>query len=144
MLLMLTASSLRAAELDTVEIRLASDTKNAFTARQGKQVEMSPKHATEFVITPGLANPGLVSLQLKSNKKFYIRHEGFVLFLHEFQKGKPLYDADASFKLLNTADGKLRFEASNYPGRFITVNASGTISVVANSPLEQSTFILKK
>jgi hypothetical protein len=141
---MFAASVLDAAEFETAVIRLANDSKTALTARRGKALEVSAKKATEFRIVPGLTNPSFVSIQLKGSDRFYVRHQNFVLHLQEYQKGSPLFEADATFKLLSSADGTVRFEASNFPGKFITVNASGTVAVMANSPIGQSTFTITK
>jgi hypothetical protein len=39
---------------------------------------------------------------------------------------------------------QVRFEASNYPGRFLAVSGDGAVVLVKSPPPEQSTFVLKK
>jgi hypothetical protein len=146
-LILFAAPILSAAELETAVIRLSSDPTKALAANRGKALEASTKRSTEFQIVPGLTNPSLVSLKMKTSARYYVRHQNFVLYLHEHEKGQEgtlLFEADATFKLLRSADGKVRFESSNYPGHFITVNGSGTVAIVANSAAEQSTFTLDK
>lgn len=89
---------------------------------------------------PGLTVPSLVSLQPADANKFYLRHERLVFHARKQPKGNSLCDAAATFRMLRTANGKIRFEASNYPGTFISVNESGTVILSANPSEDQATF----
>ncbi|MEK0446740.1 MAG: hypothetical protein RLZZ399_2061 [Verrucomicrobiota bacterium] len=45
---------------------------------------------------------------------------------------------------LSNSDGGVRFESTNYPGMFLTVNESGLVILAGNRPEEQSTFVLAR
>ena len=55
-----------------------------------------------------------------------------------------LFEGDASFRLVSLAGEKVRFEASNYPGHFLTGREDGSVVLLKNPPAAQSTFVLKR
>ncbi|MEY2599056.1 MAG: Alpha-L-arabinofuranosidase domain [Verrucomicrobiota bacterium] len=88
--------------------------------------------------------PELVSIQVVGPDHVYLRHENFVLHAQKQPKGHSLFEADSSFRMVPIDSGGVRFEASNYPGMFITVNESGSVVLAKGRPVEQSTFVLVK
>jgi len=127
-----------------VEIRLAGQPEAALSAYRGKVAECSPKHVSKYHLVPGIADSKLVSLEQVGATGFYLRHQKFVVFLHARPKNENGgYDADASFKLVHEGDN-VRFEASNYPGMFITVRDDGIVITARNPDPAKSTFLLKK
>lgn len=127
------------------EIRLDADPAKCLSIRPNKAVEMSSTRPRKVRIVPSLADASLVSLEAVEFNGFYVRHQKFIFFLHRrpLQLG-PLFDSDATFKLLQLDGDKVRFEASNYPGKFITVRDDGAVILSKDPPPAQSTFILRK
>jgi len=138
-------TSLFAESNDTVEIRLAAQPDAGFSAQRGKAVECSPKHVSKYHLMPGIADSKLVSLEEVGATGFYLRHQKFILFLYPRPKKveNGLYDADASFRMVQDGD-KVRFEASNYHGMFMTVRNDGVVIVARDPDPARSTFVLKK
>jgi hypothetical protein len=86
----------------------------------------------------------LVSLEQVGATGFYLRHQKFVVFLHARPKKENRgYDRDASFNLVHEGEN-VRFEASNFPGMFITVRDDGVAILAGNPDPAKSTFVLKK
>jgi len=135
-------SSLLATESRDVIIKLAND-ERTLSARTKQALQASLNKKTLFSIVPGLTDKNLVSIQLKGNKQYYVRHSNYVLYLHKFERESPLFEADATFRMISSVDGNVRFESSNYPGMFITVNSSGLVAIEKDRPVEQSTFVLE-
>lgn len=138
------ASVVPAAEFEVVEIRLDTSPAQGLAAQRGKPVELSASRASEFRIVPGMTNPTFVSLELVGAKGHYIRHQGFIVHVQERPKLSPQFDADATFKLIRGAGDKVRFEAVNKGGMFITINEAGAVILAGDRPPERSTFVLKK
>ena len=133
------------AKIQIAEIRSDANPAKCLSAHLGKAVEMSLTHARKFKILPGLADSSLVSLEAVGFTGFYVRHQKFVFFLQPRPKQlSPLFDSDATFKMLQLDGDKVRFEASNYPGKFITTRDDGAVILTKDPPLSQSTFVLKK
>ena len=127
------------------EIRLGADSAKCLSGQPGKAAEMSLKNVRKFKILPGLADASLVSLEAVGFTGFYVRHQKFVFYLQPRPKQlNPLFDSDATFKMVEVDGDKVRFEASNYPGKFITVRDDGAVLLSKDAPSDQSTFVLKK
>jgi hypothetical protein len=127
------------------EIRLDADPAKCLSGQPGNAMEMSPSHVRKFKILPGLADASLVSLEAVGFTGSYVRHQKFVFYLMPRPKQlNPLFDSDATFKLIQLDGDKVRFEASNYPGKFITTRDDGAVILTKDPPLSQSTFVLKK
>lgn len=139
-----TTSALLAAEPETAEIRLASAPAQALFATKDKAVEVSDKRASKFRLRPGLGNSKLTSFELVGAKDYYLRHQKFILHLHEKPKLNVGFNADASFKIVPMEGEQVRLEAGNFPNRFLSVNEVGNVVLIANPTPEQSTFLLKK
>ena len=141
--LLATACLLVAATPELVDIVLESNPQQAIAVQRNKAAEISTKKASKFKVVPGLISSSLVSLQPVGATGFFLRHQNSVLFLHERPKQNGLFDADASFKMIKLEANKVRFEASNYPGMFITAKEDGYLITMSNPPLDRSTFILR-
>lgn len=129
----------------TAEIRLDATPAKCLSGLPGKAVEMSATHARKFKILPGLADTSLVSLEAVGFTGFYVRHQKFVFYLQPRPKHvNPLFDSDSTFTMHQLDGDKVRFEASNYPGRFISVMDDGAVVLTKDPPPAQSTFVLKK
>jgi Alpha-L-arabinofuranosidase B (ABFB) domain len=127
------------------EIRLAADPAKCLSGLPNKALEMSSAHARKFKILPGLADKSLVSFEEVGFTGFYARHEHFVFHLRPRPKQlNPLFDSDTTFKMVQIDGDKVRFEASNYPGRFMTARDDGAVLLTKDPPLAESTFVLKK
>jgi hypothetical protein len=142
--LLATACLLAAATPELVDIVLESNPQQAIAVQRNKAAEISAKKASKFKIVPGLTSSSLVSLEPMGAKGFFLRHQNSVLFLHERPKQNGLFDADASFKMIDLGADKVRFEPSNYSGMFITAKEDGSLITMSNPPIDKSTFILKK
>ncbi|MFA6271436.1 MAG: AbfB domain-containing protein [Candidatus Paceibacterota bacterium] len=142
--LLATTCFLPAATPELVEILLESIPQQGIAVQKDKAAEISSKRTSKFKILPGLTSSSLVSLEPLGSKGFFLRHQNSVLFLHERPKQNGLFDADASFKMIDLGSDKVRFEASNYPGMFITGKDDGSLITMSNPPLDKSTFILKR
>ena len=81
---------------------------------------------------------GYVSFESVNYPNRFIRHAGYVLWLHE-PDGSDLFKNDASFRIVgakNGADGYFSVESSNYPNYFIRhENFRCKISPEINTPL---------
>lgn len=139
-----TASLLPAASPEPVEIVLDGTPPLSLVAQRGKPAEFSATKASKFRILPGLANPGLVSLELQGAKGFFLRHMKFVLSLEENQKKNAVFNKDATFKMIDAGPGKVRFETLTFPGMFIAAKADGSVVIMKDPPADKSTFILRK
>ena len=142
--LLATACLLAAATPELVDIVLESNPQQGIAVQRNKAAEISTKRTSKFKVVPGLTSSSLVSLEPLGAKGFFLRHQNSVLFLHERPKQNGLFDADASFKLIDLGSGKVQFEASNYPGMFIAVKEDGSLITMSNPPVDKSTFILRK
>jgi hypothetical protein len=82
-------------------------------------VENAAPASSEWIMVPGLADPGGVSFQLKSNPAIYLRHAGYVLYAQTNNGGT--FAGDATFyKVPGLADSsKFSFQSYNYPARYI-------------------------
>ena len=73
-----------------------------------------------FYVVPGLSNPGCVSFRSARRPNHYLRHQNYLIKLHEID-GSQLFRDDATFcpkaGLANSAHWSL--ESVNYPGHFI-------------------------
>ena len=127
------------------EIRLDANSAKCMSGQPNKAVEMSLSHVRKFKILPGLSDKSLVSLEAVGFTGCYVRHQKFVFYLHPRPKQlSPLFDSDATFKMVQGDGDKVRFEASNYPGKFITVRDDGAVLLTKDPSPDQSTFVLKK
>ncbi|MEP6668675.1 MAG: AbfB domain-containing protein [Chthoniobacter sp.] len=99
---------------------------------------------SKYHVLPGIADSKLVSLEQVGAKGFFLRHQKYVVFLHERPKNENgVYDADASFKLVRDGD-KVRFEAGNRPGMFLAVREDGVVILARDPDPAKSTFLSKK
>jgi hypothetical protein len=138
-------TSARADVQVVAEIRLAADpTKAVWVVHRGNAAQISPTQVTKFRVLPGLADSSLVSFEAAEFPRFYLRHQKFTLFLHERQKLSPLFDDDATFKMIHLNGDKVRFEASKFPGKFITQKDDGFLVLSKDPSPAQSTFFLKR
>jgi Alpha-L-arabinofuranosidase B (ABFB) domain len=127
------------------EIRLDATPAKCLSGQPGKAAEMSAAHARKFRILPGLSDTSLVSLEAVGFTGVYMRHQKFVFYLQPRPKHvNPLFDSDATFTMHQLDDNKVRFEASNYPGKFISVMDDGAVVLSKDPAPAQSTFVLKK
>jgi hypothetical protein len=127
------------------EIRLDADpTKAIWVVHRGKAAQISPTQATKFRVLPGLADSSLVSFEASEFPRFYLRHQKFALFLHERQKLSPLFDDDATFRMVHLNGDKVRFEASKFPGMFIIERDDGFLILSRDPSPAKSIFFLKK
>jgi hypothetical protein len=126
------------------EIRLDADQQRGLEASLNKAVQFSSAHASKFKIVPGLKDPSLVSFQAAGMEGCYLRHQKFVLLLHRQPKTTSvLFEADASFKLVHLEGDKVRLEACNYPGFFVTARNDGSVVIEKDPPRAESTFFLR-
>jgi hypothetical protein len=93
---------------------------------------------SNFIVARALSgHEGAVSFRSVNFPNRYLRHSGFVLWLHEYQND-PLYQHDASFHIrdgfVSGVDAKnvqyLSFESVNYPSFFMQRNDNGAQSSV--------------
>jgi len=136
-------TSLSAEPDKTVEIRLASNPEEGFTARRDKPVEMSSKRASKFRIQAGFTDARFISLELVGASGNFVRHRGSVCLVHERPKANRLFEADATFKMIQLDGETVQFEASNFPGMFITAMDDGSVVIARKPDALKSTFVLK-
>jgi hypothetical protein len=127
------------------EIRLEADPGKCLAGHPGKALEMTSTHVVKFKILPGLAYKDLVSLEAVGFTDFYVRHERFVFYLQRRPRQfNPGFDNDTTFKMIQVDGDKVRFEAINYPGQFITAKDDRAVVLAKDPTPARSTFILKK
>eukprot|EP01084_Bolivina_argentea_P190291 327064_1 len=93
-----------------------------FGIKKTNQAFIVPDNPSRFkLVSPGLAGvPNSVSFKSESDSNSYLRHSGFVLWLHPFQNAK-LYKDDATFMPRYDLfyEGYTVYESVNFPGHFI-------------------------
>lgn len=132
-------------EMKTVIIHLASDVKTTLTGDRGKDAKVNLKRASKFRMCRALSGtPGAISLELVGAKDFFVRHQSGVVKIHERPKNADgIFFNDASWKLIDLGTGKVRFEATNFPGTYICVAPDGLVLQKTDQDGVQSTFTLE-
>jgi serine/threonine protein kinase len=127
----------------SVAILLDGHQHKGIAVQPDKAAELSVTTVSKFVLVPGLSDRNLVSLQPVGAQGWFLRHEYFVFYLRERAKQGGTFDKDATFRIVHLNGNKVRFETSNYPGRFLSLGDDGTSLFAANDPpMDKSTFIL--
>ena len=91
-----------------------------------------------------LTDPARVTLELESGKDVVLRHINYKLRCEKVAlKPDALLRKDATFRMLHGTDGTVRFEAVNFPGRFINLADDGSITIRQNPPPGRCRFRLE-
>lgn len=127
------------------QIKLASDPQKGLEAKPGKNVQLTTAEPSRYRLVPGLKDKNFVSLEAVGHTGFFLRHQKFVVYLHQRPKTTNVtFEADSSFKLIHLDGDKVRFEPSTWPGYFITARPDGSVIIARNPAPEESTFVLKE
>jgi hypothetical protein len=84
----------------------------------------------------------MVSLELATNRDFYVRHKNGVLWLNERLKNNANFDSDATFNLIRPDENHARFEQYNRKGTFISLRDDGMLVLSSEATKDNSTFLL--
>ena len=128
-------------------IKLAFNPKIGIKASKNTgKVELSQTKESKFKFVVGNSDKKLISIELSGAKGYFLRHQGFIIKLHQKPKeNNDLFNLDSTFKVSSTGEpNEVMFESLNYPGHFISANDDGTLSIVLNPDNEQSKFIISK
>ena len=127
------------------QIKLAADPQKGLEAKQNKEVKLTTAEPSRYRLVPGLKDKSFVSLEAVGHTGFFLRHQKFVMYLHQRPKTTNVtFEADSSFKLIHLDGDKVRFEPSTWPGYFITARPDGSVIIARDPAPEESTFVLKE
>ncbi|MBK8038457.1 MAG: protein kinase [Verrucomicrobiaceae bacterium] len=126
-------------------IHLSESTSQYLLMEQPDRLVQSSTDATRFDVVPGLADPTLVSLRVWGRQGMYLRHYRGVIYVGQRKTSAtdPLFEKDATWRIIRQSGGGVRFESLNYPGEFITAKTDGTFIKQASPAAAQSTFKLE-
>lgn len=141
LLFLLFASALLAGP---VAIRPAGQEAKAITLDRDDVLYAMDKRPRKFAIVPGLADKKAVSLEMLGSRGSFIRHQNNFLKVHTRpQRPDLLFEQDATWRIIEAGNGKVRLQSFNYPAAFIMVRDDGLVLLMDNPPVEKSTFVLK-
>lgn len=127
-----------------VTLRLASDPSKFLGAKPGGDLRVNAEQAASFRLVPGIADSKLVSLELVGSPGFFVRHSWAVARVQKSAgKQDDVFDLDATWRMIQLGDGRVRFEAQNYPGTFMVAEEDGSVAQTKAAPLARSIFLLK-
>lgn len=127
-----------------VSLRMASNPSKVLSAQPGGDLRVQTQQPATFRLVPGIADSKLVSLEMVGSPGFFVRHSWAVGRVHK--KTGPqddVFDLDATWRLIQLGDGRVRFESHNYPGTFLVVEDDGRVTQTDAAPLDRSLFLLK-
>lgn len=103
--------------------------------------------ATQFIVSPGLADPAAVSLESFDYPGYFVRHQGNLMALSAHD-GSVSFEADATWWIRpGLADkGGISFESFNQPGKYIgqKIGLMALVDIQPTTPdtmLKNATFI---
>ena len=93
-------------------------------------------------IIPGLADPKLVSLESATDEGYFLRHQNSRIKLHPYPENDRLFAWDATFYLIQNADGSVSFRSANYPEQYISVTAGKKLYISTDPEAPVRSFLL--